>query len=271
MLATDPLSLLFVACIIFAGVFLILSSVLGIGHGHLLHVGHAGHIGHVGHISHVGHVAHPAHAGHIAHTSTSTTATAQPAGQSAQTTSQVSHASQGQPTSAAPAATSPWQPLSTALLGVLSLNGLLIFLLIFGLAGYLLHNATRTPALLAIVLPLLLAVACAVAVSSLFRGIFEANQFGELTAEEARIEGQLGEVSMAIRPDGLGEVVFSRPGLGRQSVGARAQDDEAIPTGAQVVILRYDEGVATVQTWERFLAATRPARLSAPPPGQPRE
>lgn len=271
MLATDPLSLVFVACIIFAGVFLVLSTLLGLGQGHLFHLGH---LDHVGHIDHVGHLAHDAQLGHAAAHASADALTPHAAHdplQGAHDPGQASHDPQGQPATGetTSAAISPWQSLGNALLGALNLNGLLIFLLVFGLAGYLLHNAAHTSALLAIVLPLLLAVGCAVAISTLFRGLFVTDPFSELTAEEAHIEGQLGEVTMAIRAGGLGEVVFSRPGLGRQSVGARAQDGEAIPAGAQVVILRYEQGVASVQTWERFLASTRAARRAAPPPGQP--
>ena len=55
MIATDPLSLVFIGCFVVSGAFLILSSLLGFGHGHF-HLGHIGHAGHAGPAGHgVGH------------------------------------------------------------------------------------------------------------------------------------------------------------------------------------------------------------------------
>src|SRR5271166_2727611 len=80
MISTDPLSLLFVACIIFAGTFLIVTTLLGAGH-----VGHvaSGH-GHIGQV-HLGHSAATTgshgglHLGHGAAHTASPSATAIPA------------------------------------------------------------------------------------------------------------------------------------------------------------------------------------------------
>src|SRR5690242_9485887 len=64
MLATDPLSLVFIGCAVFSGAFLIISTLLGAGESHL-HIGHLdGHAG--GHDLHVGH-ADSGGAGHAAH------------------------------------------------------------------------------------------------------------------------------------------------------------------------------------------------------------
>jgi membrane protein implicated in regulation of membrane protease activity len=260
MLATDPLSLVFVSCIAFAGVFLIVSSVLGLGHGHGLHLGHAEHAPHIGHAVHAGHAAHAAHqtsAQHTAHHATQHTA------------HNATHTA-GAPAEA-PAPVPSWQTISTAFLGALNLYGLLMFLLVFGLVGYILHNSTHTAALLAILVPLLLGGAAAVLISGLLRQLFEADDAGELTAQNSQIEGQLGTVTMTIRPSGLGEVVFTRGSLGRQSLSARSADSEAIPAGTEIVILGYDQGIATVQTWDCFMASARAGHLTSPPPGEPHE
>ncbi len=258
MLATDPLSLVFVTCIVFSGAFLVVSTLLGLGHGHILHIGHAGHVAHV---AHVGHAGHATPAGHAAHSTSTHGAT--------------HGAAHGQPGSAngqagPPAPVSPWQSLSTALLGALNLYGLLMFLLVFGLVGYILHNATRTGALLAVLVPIFLAAAAAIATSALLRRLFESDDAGELTDKNSQIEGQLGTVTMAIRAGGVGEAVFTSANRGRQSVSARSADGQAIPAGTQIVILSYEQGIARVQTWERFLASTRATQLSSAPPGEPR-
>jgi membrane protein implicated in regulation of membrane protease activity len=66
-----------------------------------------------------------------------------------------------------------------------------------------------------------------------------------------RIEGTVGTVSSAIRGDGTGEVIFEQKGA-RKSAGARSDDGTALPKGAEVVITRYEEGIAYVKKWEDF-------------------
>jgi membrane protein implicated in regulation of membrane protease activity len=61
--------------------------------------------------------------------------------------------------------------------------------------------------------------------------------------------GVLGNVSSAIRPDGIGEVLYSRDGA-RHSVPARSEDSRSIPSGAEVVVMRYENGIAYVRRWE---------------------
>src|SRR5258707_6189730 len=55
MIATDPLSLVFLGCFLFAGLFLVVTTLLGVDHGHA--IGFHGHIGHVHLGGHGGHTA----------------------------------------------------------------------------------------------------------------------------------------------------------------------------------------------------------------------
>lgn len=66
-----------------------------------------------------------------------------------------------------------------------------------------------------------------------------------------RVEGCVGSVSMAIRENGTGEVIFEQNGA-RKSAGARSEDGTSLPMGTEVVISRYDEGIAYVKRWEEF-------------------
>jgi hypothetical protein len=63
-----------------------------------------------------------------------------------------------------------------------------------------------------------------------------------------------------IREGGIGEVIFSRHGGGRQSVGARSSSGAPIPAGTEVVILSYEDGIASVQTWDGFMLDVRNGR-----------
>ncbi len=244
MIAQDPLSLVFLACFLFSGGFLLISTLLGgqhsAGHihlgGHGLHIGHGVHAGghiHIGHGAHVGHAAHPA-----AH------------GGSAQANASAGAAASAQ----APA---PWQGFSQTLQSGLNLYGVLMFLAVFGLLGYLLHNLTHVGVFLSVMLPALVGAGAALTVGNLLFRLFLPGAESELSPESSRLEGRLGQVSMAIREGGIGEVIFTRPGGGRQSLGARSADGAPILAGAEVVILSYHNGIATVQTWDRFMLDVR--------------
>jgi hypothetical protein len=61
--------------------------------------------------------------------------------------------------------------------------------------------------------------------------------------------GVLGTAASAIRPDGVGEIIFSQNGFRRASP-ARSEDGAAIAKGAEVVVTRYERGIAYVRAWE---------------------
>ncbi len=65
--------------------------------------------------------------------------------------------------------------------------------------------------------------------------------------------GVLGIVSGAIRADGIGEVLFSQAGS-RRAVPSRSDSGKAIPAGTEVVVTRYENGVAYVRGWEELTA-----------------
>jgi hypothetical protein len=71
--------------------------------------------------------------------------------------------------------------------------------------------------------------------------------------------GVLGTVSSNIRPSGTGEMIFSQAGA-RRAAPARSDDDVEIVKGTEVVVTRYERGVAYVRCWEDLtnssLAAT---------------
>ena len=49
-------------------------------------------------------------------------------------------------------------------------------------------------------------------------------------------------------PHGTGEILFSLAG-GRRVAGARSEDGRAIGKGVEIVIVRYEKGLAYVRTW----------------------
>jgi hypothetical protein len=61
--------------------------------------------------------------------------------------------------------------------------------------------------------------------------------------------GVLARVNSSIRPGGTGEIVFSQAGVRRPS-GARSEDGLAIAKGQEVVVTRYEKGIAYVRRWD---------------------
>ncbi len=244
MFASDPLSLLFLGCALFSGLFLVASVLLGAGHGHAGHLG--GHVGgaHLGaHVGHVGHIGSPSHAGQVGHTGHAA---------SHAPTVRASGASTG--VSSSP---SIWATLNGLLLGSLNLNGALIFLLVFGVLGYLLHTGQALTTLAAVLIAGLVGAVAAIGVNAALTRLFITSQAGELSPESSRLDGLLATVSLAIRANGLGEVIYTGEAGARQSMGARSADGSAIEAGTQVVIVDATQGLVTVQPWDHFLADTR--------------
>ena len=258
MLATDPLSLVFIGCAVFSGAFLVISTLLGAGESHFGHLGaHTGDTGghdlHVGHADSggAGHAAHAADGGHAMHGAHAHADGAHADG---------AHADSGSAQTVA--VPSLWASIENTLLGALNLYGLLMFLLIFGLVGYVAHAVLGWGVLFVLLVPLLLGLACAVGLTTLLHIVFATSKDAVLTATDARLEGRLGNVTMAIRAGGVGEIIFTRKAGGRQSVGARSASGEAIAAGSEIVILDYQDGIASVQPWDDFMAVVRAGDLS---------
>jgi membrane protein implicated in regulation of membrane protease activity len=63
--------------------------------------------------------------------------------------------------------------------------------------------------------------------------------------------GVLGRLSIPIRAGGTGELIYSQEGT-RRVTGARAENGAAIGKGAEVVVTRYEKGIAYVRPWEEL-------------------
>jgi len=63
--------------------------------------------------------------------------------------------------------------------------------------------------------------------------------------------GVLGKLSIPIRPGGTGELIYAQGGT-RRVAGARAESGAAISKGAEVVVTRYEKGIAYVRPWDEL-------------------
>jgi membrane protein implicated in regulation of membrane protease activity len=70
--------------------------------------------------------------------------------------------------------------------------------------------------------------------------------------------GALARIVSPIRAGGTGEIVFSQAGT-RHTCGARSEDNVALARGTEVIITRYEHGIAYVRRWEEMSDGSRAA------------
>jgi membrane protein implicated in regulation of membrane protease activity len=124
------------------------------------------------------------------------------------------------------------------------------FLAWFGGTGYLL---TRHSSLLVTVI-ILLAISAGLASSAIvswFIVKFLLTHDQALDPADYDRVGVLGRVSSAIREGGTGEIIFPQEGT-RQTCGARSENGEALARGTEVIVTRYEHGIAYVRRWEEM-------------------
>lgn len=63
--------------------------------------------------------------------------------------------------------------------------------------------------------------------------------------------GVLGRTSLPIREGGTGEIIYSQAGT-RRTCGARSENGTPIARGVEVLVTRYDRGIAYVRAWEEM-------------------
>ena len=73
----------------------------------------------------------------------------------------------------------------------------------------------------------------------------------ELDPADFDLVGALGRIASPIRAGGTGEITFSLGGT-RQVCGARSETGEALARGAEVIVTRYERGIAYVRKYEEL-------------------
>jgi membrane protein implicated in regulation of membrane protease activity len=121
------------------------------------------------------------------------------------------------------------------------------FLAWFGGTGYLLERFYAVWFLVALGIALLSGLGGAAIVFWFLAKLAGGEQ--ALDPADYDMIGVLGKLSIPIREGGTGEIVFSQEGVRRVS-GARSDDGTAIPKGTEVVVQRYEKGIAYVRRWE---------------------
>ena len=227
MIATDPLSLVFIACFLVGLVYFVITALLGnLAHGGADATHAAGQPidGHIG--QHLG-----VHTGVHAHTVSHSATHAQSHG-----------AQKAHPGGHNQSLASYFNPTS-----------IMFFLLGFGFFGYVFHNIVGLEApLLVLLFAGLSGIVIALLLLYLITRLF-GNSESATEQDVSDRTGLLGKVSMTIQEGGLGEVLYVSPGGMRKSIPARSIDGQRLERNSEVVVVNYHNGVAEVDTWEHFI------------------
>jgi hypothetical protein len=218
MIATDPLSLLFIACFLTGLLFFVVTALLGnLGHGMTHDVAH--------------------HGGGVHTTGTHAVSNTPAHTAGSHATSHTHSSTQGQHQS----------PLT-----FFNPTSVMLFLLGFGFFGYFFHTTIHAVAALTLILAGISGIAVAVLLLLLLSRLFSGSEESSVQDVSDRT-GLLGKVSITIQENNIGEIIYVSPGGMRKSIPARSIDGHRLERDQEVVVVNYQHGIAEVDTWDHFI------------------
>jgi membrane protein implicated in regulation of membrane protease activity len=134
------------------------------------------------------------------------------------------------------------------------------FLIWFGGSGYLATHVYGMIVLTAIGI----AIVCGIAGASivfLFLAKVLMNCEEHLDPADYEMVGVLGKVSCTIRAAGTGEILFSQAGV-RKASSARSESGQPIPIGIEVVVTKFENGIAYVRRWDELAGDLEEEKVS---------
>jgi hypothetical protein len=131
---------------------------------------------------------------------------------------------------------------------VLNFGTITAFMTWFGGVGYLLAVYSGVVAVLTVVVAVLFGLAGAAVVFAFVSKILVRDQI-PMDPADYHLPGTLGRLTVGIPLGGTGEMVYTQGG-GRKTAAARDADGREIGRGTEVVVLRYERGIAYVRPWD---------------------
>jgi membrane protein implicated in regulation of membrane protease activity len=138
----------------------------------------------------------------------------------------------------------------SALLGPVNSFTVMAFLTWFGGTGFLLTEYSKMWFALALLIASLSGIAGSAIIFAFLTRVALAHAHA-LEPEDFEMAGVLGRLSVTVRAGGTGEIIYSQGGT-RHACAARSEDGGAIPKGSEVVVTRYEKGIAYVRRWEEM-------------------
>jgi len=127
-----------------------------------------------------------------------------------------------------------------------------MFLAWFGGTGYLLTRYSTLVFALALLISIAVGTIGGTSIF-LFMSKVLMSENENMDPADYEMAGVLGRISSSIREGGTGEIIYSQAGT-RRTCGARSEDGCAIAKGDEVVVTRYEKGIAYVRRWEEMTA-----------------
>lgn len=124
------------------------------------------------------------------------------------------------------------------------------FLTWFGGTGYLLESFRHVWVFTGLLLSTGAGIAGASIVFWFVAKVLMKNE-RDLDPLDYEMVGVLGHVSSSIRSGGTGEIIFLQEGI-RKPCAARCEAGESLSKGMEVVVTRYERGVAYVKPWNEL-------------------
>jgi len=135
--------------------------------------------------------------------------------------------------------------------GFLNFTTVMTFVTWFGGVGYLISQYTALGGVVSLIVATVSGIGGGSIVALFITRVLEKGQT-EILEADYRMPGTAAHVTSTIYPGYAGEITYALAGS-TQTSAARTASDEEIPRGTEVVVLKYERGVAYVETWQRAL------------------
>jgi hypothetical protein len=135
-------------------------------------------------------------------------------------------------------------------LPAVNLGTVTAFLAWFGGIGYLLTRHSHVYAMVALLVSILGGFVGATLVFLLVTRVLMGFE-GPMDSADYEMVGVLGRVSSRLRAGGTGEIIYSQQGS-RCAIAARSEDGNEIEKDLEVVVTRYERGIAYVRRWDEL-------------------
>jgi len=130
---------------------------------------------------------------------------------------------------------------------------LAVFLAWFGGTGYLLTRHQHLWMFAVLVLATVIGLVGAALIFFFVAKVLMAHDYS-MDPLDYEMVGVLGKVSSSVRPKGTGEMIFEQDG-GRKACAARSELGENLTKDEEVVVTRYESGIAYVRRWDDLASA----------------
>lgn len=137
--------------------------------------------------------------------------------------------------------------------GILNMPTIMAFITWFGGVGFILRQSLSLNGYVASFLAVASGVVGGAVMFVLLARVLWPMMSKPLESKNYHLPGTSARVVSSIREGGVGEIVYSKDNY-RFTAGARSIDESAIPKGAEVVIIKYERGLAYVQDVQTLLA-----------------